>query len=244
MSIHELCWIVFALLAGGIIKGSSGIGLPMIAVPLLAFAHSLEHAATLLSLPVLCANLIQVKDLPANALKQPWLQLLALSLLLGMGLGSLVMSDHPRWLMWLTGLSIIAFGLVSLTGLKPTIPPRLRAPVALLSGGFAGFTGGSTAMYGWPLVLFLSSLPLNPAHFISIISLLYLMAHSLFLLLLLVHGSLTPTLILMSAAACIPVFTGVKIGRCIAAKLSTGDGFQRLISILMLAGGVSLLFKA
>lgn len=244
MHAQELYWIVFALFAGGSIKGSAGIGLPMVAVPLMAIVLPLEYAAALLSLPILLANLVQVKKLPLEAIKQPWLLLLALSLLLGMGIGSLLMSIHSQWLIMLTGVSVTLFALMSLVGVKPTIRPELRAPVALLSGSFAGLTGGTNAMYGWPLVMFVSSLSLSPTQFIGIISLLYLLAHSLFLLTLLLQGLLTLNLIALSALACIPVFAGIRFGQRLTRKLETGNRFQQLISLLLLIGGIGLVLKA
>lgn len=244
MSIQELYWVVFALFTGGVIKGTSGIGLPMIAVPLMAFVLPLEFAAALLSFPILLANLVQVRTLPAKALKQPWLLLLAASLLVGLGVGSLLITEHSSLLLILTGLSVCLFAILSLAGIQPTIRPTLRTPVALLSGSFAGLTGGSTAMYGWPLVMYLSSVSLSRSQFISTVSLLYLLAHSLFLLIILLNGLLTPELLMLSSLACIPVFAGVKAGTHLGSRLAMGTGFQRLVSLLMLAGGVSLMLKA
>lgn len=244
MSIQELCWVVFALFTGGVIKGSSGIGLPMIAVPLMAFVLPLEFAAALLSFPILLANLVQVRTLSAKVLKQPWLLLLAASLLVGLGMSSLLITEHSPLLLILTGLSVCLFAILSLAGVKPTIRPTLRTPVALLSGSFAGLTGGSTAMYGWPLVMYLSSISLSHKQFISTVSLLYLMAHGLFLLTILLNGLLTYDLLALSGLACFPVFAGVQAGSQLTSKLTMGTGFQRLISVLMLIGGVSLLLKA
>src|SRR5581483_4759156 len=48
-----------ALFLGGFTKGIAGLGLPMIAIPLLAFAVKLPTAVALLVIPTVVSNLFQ-----------------------------------------------------------------------------------------------------------------------------------------------------------------------------------------
>lgn len=237
----EMAWIAIALFIGGLVKGVTGFGLPMISVPLLALTLTVEYSVGLISLPILFANLIQVRGLSAGLWRQRWLQLLVISLLVGLGISGVLVSGNPRWLALLTGGSITLFALISLAGVRLSIRPALRSSVALVTGGFAGLIGGSTAMYGWPLVMYLSSLALSPSQFIGAISLLYLLAHSGFLLTLLYGDMLSLSLLLQSAFACIPVFGGLFFGRWFSKRFATGRRFYTLVCLLMLGGGVSLL---
>ncbi len=237
-------WIVAALFTGGLVKGLSGVGLPMISVPLLALILPVNEAVTLLSLPILFANLLQSTSISREIIGQRWLYCLVIALLAGMVCGSLILSNQSKGITILTGLMIIVFSTLSLAGFHFTLNQKLRLPIGILTGVFAGFTGGSNAMYGWPLVMFLSSLSLTPAQFVGTVSLLYLLAHSGFMALLLLRGMLDLDSTGFSLLACIPVFAGIELGRRMMKRLPLDRGFYRLVSVLMLAGGISLLLKA
>ena len=56
-----LVWCCFSLLLGGVVKGIVGVGLPMIAVPLMSFVLPAYVAAALVVLPVFPANIVQVR---------------------------------------------------------------------------------------------------------------------------------------------------------------------------------------
>ena len=53
--------IILAVLAGGLIKGTIGFGMPMVALPLIAFIIPATTAMILLCAPILLTNFLQMK---------------------------------------------------------------------------------------------------------------------------------------------------------------------------------------
>ena len=53
--------IILAVMAGGLIKGTIGFGMPMVALPLIAFAVPVTTAMILLCAPIFLTNFLQIK---------------------------------------------------------------------------------------------------------------------------------------------------------------------------------------
>ena len=53
--------IILAVLAGGLVKGTIGFGMPMVALPLIAFIIPATTAMILLCAPILLTNFLQMK---------------------------------------------------------------------------------------------------------------------------------------------------------------------------------------
>ena len=54
-----VAWCVFALFCGGLIKGTLGVGTPLLTVPLMALVVPAQTAVVLMSFPVVVANVMQ-----------------------------------------------------------------------------------------------------------------------------------------------------------------------------------------
>ena len=56
-----IVWCAAALTLGGFVKGVMGVGVPMVAVPLMSLFIPAHYAAAMVVLPVIPANLIQLR---------------------------------------------------------------------------------------------------------------------------------------------------------------------------------------
>ena len=63
--------IILAVMAGGLIKGTIGFGMPMVALPLIAFAVPVTTAMILLCAPIFLTNFLQIKFKPVSHPKIP-----------------------------------------------------------------------------------------------------------------------------------------------------------------------------
>ena len=73
-SAFELAGIALALLLGGMAKGITGIGVPLIAMPILSQFLPIRHAVLLLSMPIILGNIPQALEggqLLATARRSP-----------------------------------------------------------------------------------------------------------------------------------------------------------------------------
>ena len=56
-----ICIIVFAVICGGLIKGTLGFGMPMVALPIIAFIIPVTSAMIILCAPIILTNFVQIK---------------------------------------------------------------------------------------------------------------------------------------------------------------------------------------
>lgn len=243
MTWADLVYTGLILFLGGCIKGYSGVGLPMVAIPALTLIFPAEYAVSLMIAPVLLANLIQARRLSPALLRNSWLGWLIFSLLTGITAGAVLIPVNCGFMMDMIGLSMILFSILSLSGYQLHMPSRLRQPLAIIFGGFAGIVGGSTSLYGWPLVIYTSSLRLPPNEFIAVIASLYLVGHLGFIAVLSSQDMLTLSNLSHSVFACLPVFSGIMLGRKLHSGNRHSSRFYQLLYLLMLAGGTGMLLK-
>ena len=92
-------WAALALALGGILKGATGAGAPIIAVPVIALFHDVPTAVVALVLPNCFSNLWQSwtyrKSIPEGAFAWAFAGAGLVGALAGIGLGSLVPSRRP-----------------------------------------------------------------------------------------------------------------------------------------------------
>jgi len=93
-----LGFCALALLCGGIIKGTLGVGTPLLTVPLMAMVLPIQAAITLMCVPILVANVIQAWQAPGgyNVVSRHWPT--AVSILVGTVIGVSLLStldDRP-----------------------------------------------------------------------------------------------------------------------------------------------------
>ncbi|MEO9297142.1 hypothetical protein [Devosia alba] len=56
MDLTSVLIIVLALGGGGFVKGATGMGLPLVALPVLTTAFGLQHAVGLMVVPLIATN--------------------------------------------------------------------------------------------------------------------------------------------------------------------------------------------
>jgi len=64
ISMLVIFWCTFALFCGGLIKGTLGVGTPLLTVPLMALVLPAQSAVALMAMPVVVANVWQAAKAP------------------------------------------------------------------------------------------------------------------------------------------------------------------------------------
>lgn len=245
LSIDIILWCSFALLCGGLIKGTLGVGTPLLTVPMMALVLPAQSAITLMAMPVVAANLWQAAKAPdvRSVLGRFWPA--AVALLFGTLIGTHILSIlDEALLLFLVGLCVIAFTLLQLSSLKLQITARWVMPTGLLFGTASGIIGGISSMFGPMLIVYMMSLKdLGKDEFVSAISFLYVCAVVPWAISLFTVGLLRGPLLWGSLAAVIPVSIGMVLGQQLRRKISE-DRFQHLMLLILLISGASMLWRA
>lgn len=241
-----IVWCFFALLCGGLIKGTLGVGTPLLTVPLMALVVPPQTAVAVMAVPVVIANVwqaFQARQLPAVAARF-WPAFIAV--LIGTYVGvRILLSIDERDLLLLVGLVVIAFSVLqSSTTYRINIPPTMEKQAGVAFGFASGVIGGVSSMFGPMLIIYLVSLrTLSKDQFVGAISFLYISAVVPWALILYLFGILDKKMIVLSTAAAVPVTIGLVIGRRLRNNISE-QRFNRLVLTILLASGGTMLWRA
>jgi uncharacterized protein len=226
-----------ALMVGGAVKGTTGLGLPLVAVPLLAYLVGLARATELMVVPIVATNLAQsFQGGNLRAIARRFWPLL-LPLVLSIVASAYVLVRLPeRVLDLILGVSLVLLAPLLHFGTRLRVAPHQERWLSPLIGLVSGALGGFSTIFGPPVMLYMRALHLGKTEFVAALSLIYLVGSiGIFIG---IYGVGPGQLggLWLSAAACLPVFLGLWIGFRVHGQLSEERFGQVLLSILMIIG--------
>ncbi|MBX2878926.1 MAG: sulfite exporter TauE/SafE family protein [Granulosicoccus sp.] len=244
-SVLTIVWCAFALFCGGLIKGTLGVGTPLLTVPMMALALPAQAAIALMAMPVVVANVWQALQAPRghNAIKRQWPT--ALAILGGTWIGTRTLSTiDEKPLLLIVGIFVLCFTALQNSRYQFNLTATWVTFAGVLFGGMAGIIGGLSSMFGPMMIIYLMSVrDLSKNQFVSLISFLYLSAVIPWTVQLYLRGILTPQLLFYSALGVIPVVAGMFIGGKLRGNI-TESRFKSLILVVLLISGVTLIWRS
>lgn len=221
-----------------------GVGLPMIAVPLMSFVLPPYVAAALVVLPVFPANIVQLRT--GGSIQQKFARFWPLisGIVAGVFLGAPVLLAANQQLLQFIVASIV--GLYVLTRTRDyaiVIRPETEKPAGLAFGLLAGGIGGLTMLIGPMITLYMAALKLPRDVFVGSIALVYLFTTFAIGIALAGYDQLDAPLIAASLLACIPATIGVIAGTRCRRRVSQ-QFFEKLLTTLLFAISVAMFYRA
>ncbi|MDP6950449.1 MAG: sulfite exporter TauE/SafE family protein [Arenicellales bacterium] len=240
-----IAWCAFALFCGGLIKGTLGVGTPLLTVPLMALVLPVQMAVILMAVPVVVANVWQAFKagrLHAAAVRF-WPSFAAI--LVGTYGGVAILSKIDEGaLLLVVGVVVIASAILQGSSYRLNLKPALEKPGGVFFGLASGIVGGLSSMFGPMLIIYLVSIPgLDKERFVATISFLYIACVVPWALMLLWFGILDRQLVVLSALATVPVVGGLVVGEVLRQRVSD-DRFQKMVLIVLLLSGGAMLWRA
>ena len=157
-----------AILGGGLIKGTLGVGLPLFAVPVMSLFISSTQAIALVSVPVLVSNIWQVwqEGSLKTSLKRFWPLMLTQAIMTVLSV-YWTLSFSIRELNMVLALALIVA--VVLMAFKPSfnIPPDKEPAISALVGVTSGLLGGASSLMGPIVISYMMSLKLSRDEFVG-----------------------------------------------------------------------------
>jgi uncharacterized membrane protein YfcA len=207
-------FILLTFLLAGFVKGVIGMGLPTIAVGLLAGAMAPAQAASLLIIPSLVTNIWQLLAGPSclSLIKRLWPMLLGIAVGTGVGCSLLIHDASGRASLILGGV-LVAYAILGLTKIKLEVQRSWEPWLSLPIGAATGVLSGATGVFVIPAVPYLSALGLGKDDLVQALGLSFTvstlaLAGSLF------FGDVFRTSLLgTSLLALAPALLGVFIGQ-------------------------------
>ncbi|MBA1235199.1 sulfite exporter TauE/SafE family protein [Pseudomonas stutzeri] len=233
---------VFVL--GGLIKGVSGFGMPLVTVPLIALVEPVPTAVALSLLPIIVSNISQGYECRSHyrVLGQIWPLLLSLAVSLGLSV-QLLGHFRPEVLALVIGVMIQVFVISQLAPNPPVIPRHWRSGTLVGAGLSSGLFGGLTSFYGFPALQALMALELDRNEFILASSLFFLVGSAILSIGLLAQNIATPTHLLLSLACVVPTQLGMYLGELVRSRLSQVM-FRGITLSVLSATGLAMIARA
>lgn len=231
-------------LLAGTVKGVVGIGLPTTAIGLMTLWIDPRIAIALTLLPMTFSNAWQVFRMGKirSSLRNYWL--FAVVLFIGVGLTTLLSKDVPQnVLTGILGAIIIVFSLVNLVRDFPALPDRFDRPAQVLMGVFAGIMGGLTAVWGPPMIMYLTAMRKPKDEFVRATGFLIFVGSVPLLLGYIRNGFMTADLTWAGLAMLIPTLAGFTLGEALRSRMS-GDVFRKTLLYVFLLLGLNLLRRS
>ena len=245
LSAGVIAWIGGVFLAAGFVKGIVGMGLPTVAIGLLAVTMPPAEAAALLLIPSLVTNLWQLFTGPSfgGLIRRLWTMMAGIMLGTVAGAGVLTGAQSGAASAGL-GAALVLYALLGLFKSGFTAPARHEVWASPLVGLATGLVTGATGVFVIPAVPYLQSLRLEKEDLIQALGLSFTVSTAALAIGLLRTGALaSPAQLAASAAVLVPALAGMFIGQALRQKMSV-ETFRKVFLVGLLLLGAYLVLEA
>ena len=234
--------IILAVLAGGLVKGTIGFGMPMVALPIIAFVIPATTAMVILCAPIFLTNFLQIK-FKQGVSSYRFLPMF-LSLIIGLIVGArLILEININTITQIIAVSIIFAALVNCFGIKITsINQKREKAITIIIGFGSGILGGLSTFYGPPMLAYLVAADLPKEKFVRTVSTMYFIGSFPLYGSLIYYGFATSIDLIVSLILIIPAYIAQQLGTKIRDKINQKQ-FRMCILITLIILGFSLLIK-
>jgi uncharacterized protein len=235
---------IVAMIAGGTVKGIVGIGLPLVALPVMANFIPIPQAIALLLLPSFVTSVWQTfhGGLFAPSLKRFW------PLLIGIAAGTfasvrMLAAFDVTTLYLILGTIIATFATLLHRRIVLPVAPRAEPWAAPVVGAAAGLVGGLSMLFGPIYAMYLAGLRLGKDAFVAVIALSNVWATLVLAAAMAQFNLLGRTELVASVLALVPAFVGLAMGHWLRGRINE-DRFRKTLAVVLFLIGLNLVRKA
>jgi len=248
MVIFILAFVSSTFLLAGFVKGVVGLGLPTIAMGLLAVAMTPAQAAALLLVPSFITNVLQAAGPELRPLLlRLWPMLLGICagtwcMRAWAGAGLLTADNGAHASMWL-GIVLALYAALGLAAVELSVPAPLEPLLSPSIGLMTGIVTAATGVYMIPSVPYLQALGLDKDALVQSLGVSFTVS-TLALAVLLVHdGALHTSVAGASLLALAPALVGMMLGQWVRARVRS-QVFRLCFFLGSLLLGIHLVVRA
>jgi uncharacterized membrane protein YfcA len=222
MGIFVVAFVSSTFVLAGFVKGVIGLGLPTVAMGLLAVAMTPAQAAALLTVPSFLTNVWQALGPGLRPLlRRMWPMLLGICIgtwSMGAWVGAGLLTADGGASVGL-GAVLALYGLLGLSAVELSVPARFEPWFSPLIGAITGVVTAATGVYMIPSAPYLQALGLEKDDLVQALGLSFTVS-TLALAGILVHaGSLGMSVAGVSLLALVPALLGMVLGQWVRARV-------------------------
>jgi len=244
-SLELITIISLAVGLGGVVKGVTGIGLPIVAIAVLVnFLDPLITFAILI-IPILVTNLWQAATSHnwTEPIRRFWPMIVCFiaSLLIGV---ELVVSLDTSVLLIVLGLSVVIFAASNL--IKPravALSPATERWAGPVAGILGGILGGLTTIWGPPMMMLFVMLKLDKNTWVQTVGLIWFIGSVPLALAYWNNGILNTETAPVSLFACVPGMIGIWFGEALRRRINQ-ETFRKVMLLALFVIGLNLIRRA
>ncbi|MDF1608818.1 sulfite exporter TauE/SafE family protein [Hoeflea sp. YIM 152468] len=216
-----LAAIAVAMILGGILKGATGAGIPIIAIPVIAAVYDVKIAVAVMVVPNLISNCWQIYRFRGNPTDKGFCWQLAAFGAIGAGIGTVVLAELPSSFLSLC-MAAIVIAYILLRIAKPSVhlsmasAKKIVAAISTLGGILQGAVGISAPA----VVTFLSAMKLARPAFIFTVSIFFASMAAVQIPVQIYYGLLTTDIATLGLLAFVPLFAALPVGDWIGRRMS------------------------
>lgn len=233
---------VFAL--AGLVKGVIGLGLPTIAMGLLAVVMAPVEAAAILLLPSFLTNVWQMLAGPAlgSIVRRLWPLMLAVMLGTWAGMG-LMTGLAARYGSALLGVALVIYALTGLASWRLSVRPVDERWMGPLAGAATGLITAATGVFVIPAVPYLQAIGLDKEELVQALGLSFTVSTAALAVNVAQAGALNAATTTATVIALVTAIVGMWVGQLLRLRLSPAT-FRRWLFIGLALLGAYLVVRA
>ncbi|ODT48304.1 MAG: hypothetical protein ABS74_19325 [Pelagibacterium sp. SCN 63-126] len=233
--LHRLAIMGLALAAGAVVKGATGMGLPLVALPVLTTVFGLQHAVGIMAITQVLTNSMQIWQFreARQAATMRFLPLFLLAGGVGVILGTWLLSSLPeRALVFTLGLLLLGYFVLKVSRPSLAVSPQLARRGGPFAGFGSGVLQGATGISAPIGVTFIHAMGMDRAAHVYAVSAMFLTLGLVQFPALVVSGIMQPQWVLEALLAMIPILIFMPVGQALAGRLSR-HAFDLMILVFL-----------
>lgn len=234
---------VAAMVAGGTVKGVVGIGLPLVALPVMANFITVPKAIALLLLPSFATSVWQTfhGGQFSPSVRRLWPFLIGMAAGTWVSAGMLATFDS-KVLYTILGAIVAIFALVLYRRLVFSVAPRAEPWAGPVVGLASGVVGGLSMLFATIYAMYLSGLRLGKEAFVAAVALSNTWAVLVLAAAMARYDLFGGTDFVGSLLALIPAFAGVLFGTWLRGRINE-NLFRKTLAVVLFLIAINLIRK-
>ena len=239
---QTLIIVGLAFAMGGILKGATGVGAPLIAVPVMTSFVDIRFAVAVFVIPNLVINLIQTFIYRRALNNKLFLLILCLSASLGTFVGCLILYGASGGVLEIVMAGLVLF-YVGFRLYKPKwqLSMRMAHKLNMPMGFLAGFLQGAFGISAPATLTFLNAIKFDRTEFIIIVSVFFMTMSLIQLPTLYYLGLMQAEHLIFGFLAVIPLLGFMPVGAFFLRQASP-DLFDKVILAILVGVAIRLLW--
>ena len=239
----EIAVVLGASLLGAFVKSVTGMGYPLLAVPLITLVLGIEDAVVIVAAPNVTANFLLCWHAREGRADSRDLPVLVGTAFAGAILGTFLLVSVPEEpLLLLLALTIALFVVNFLRSPELRLQPSTTQRWSPVVGSIAGIMQGAVGVSGPIVGAWMHGYRLRAHAYVFSVTAIFGVSGLVQLALLGAAGEVTAQRALVSAMAFVPVLAMIPVGTRLRVRLG-GRGFEHAVLAVLLASGAALVLR-